>query len=116
MSQFARSWRAAYSGPPPLSRGGGASGLVTAPSLPRPALHRRMIQRGDVLGVGAAGTAPAGHRGPEELAVHREPRLELVGQPVVGMDRRHRAHGLAQPAVDAFVGLDVERAPALVDA
>ena len=32
------------------------------------------------------------------------------------MDRRHRAHGLAQPAVDALVRLDVERAPALIDA
>jgi hypothetical protein len=32
------------------------------------------------------------------------------------MDRRDRAHGLAQPAVDALVRVNIEHAPPLIDA
>src|SRR6266480_7805139 len=42
----------------------------------------------------------ADDRLPEELkpwiAINRDPGLEFLRQPVVGMDRRHRAHGFAQ--------------------
>ena len=72
------------------------------------------LQRPDV-GRPAGRAQPVTCR-PEELAVDGEPRRELRRQPVVGVDGLDRTDRLAQAAVDAFVGLDVERAPALVDA
>src|SRR3954452_18231374 len=75
-----------------------------------------MILVGGVLGVGAAGTAPAGHLRAEELAVDRYPRRQFGRQAVVGMDGVDRTDGFAEAAIDAFLRMDVERAPALIDA
>src|SRR5207244_8451259 len=64
----------------------------------------------------APGRADAGDLLVEELGVDRRVVLPLRRHVVLVEDRRHRAHGLARPAVHALVGLDVEHATALVDA
>src|SRR5205809_5358847 len=68
-----------------------------------------------MLRIRAARPAPAGYVGPKEVSVDRDPGLQFLGEAIIRMDRRDRTDGLAQSAIDAFVGLDVERAPALVD-
>src|SRR5699024_11859248 len=52
----------------------------------------------------------------EEVDVGRVVVLPLLGHIVFEEDRLDGADGFAGPAVDAFVGVDVERALALVDA
>src|SRR4029077_5591743 len=75
-----------------------------------------MVKSRRVFRIRTARRAPSRHCGAEEFAVDRDPRLELLRQPVVRMNGRHRAPGLAQPTVDAFVRLDVERTSTLIDA
>src|SRR5712691_4547893 len=52
----------------------------------------------------------------EELLVQLDEVLPLLRGLVLGEDRLHRADGLAGPAVDAFVGVDIEHLRAFVDA
>src|SRR5712691_10041547 len=52
----------------------------------------------------------------EELLVQLDEVLPLLRGLVLGEDRLHRADGLADPAVDAFVGVDIEHLRAFVDA
>src|SRR5699024_5527690 len=52
----------------------------------------------------------------EEVDVRRVVVLPLFGHIVFVEDRLDGAHGFAGPAVDAFVGVDVEAASAFVDA
>src|SRR5262249_32495862 len=66
----------------------------------RPLRLRRRLDAGIVL---------------EELLVHLDEVLPLVGRLVLGEDRLHRAHRLARTTVDALVGMDEELRVALVD-
>src|SRR3989304_4606782 len=50
----------------------------------------------------------------EELLVQVDEVLPLLGGFVLGEDRFHRAYGLAGPAVDALVRMDVEHRLAFV--
>src|SRR6266508_1042342 len=52
----------------------------------------------------------------EELPVQLDEVLPLLRGLVLDEDRLHRADGLAGPAVDAFVGVDIELLRAFVDA
>src|SRR5256885_17226147 len=52
----------------------------------------------------------------EELLVQLDEVLPLIGRLVFREDRLDRADGLASPAVDAFVRMDVEHRLAFVDA
>src|SRR3989441_1412428 len=52
----------------------------------------------------------------EELLVQLDEVLPLIGRLVFREDRLDRAHGLASPAVDALVRMDVEHRLALIDA
>ena len=65
-----------------------------------------MIELGAVALIGAARPAPACHLGSEEVAIDRDPGMQLGRQPVIGMDGRDRADRLAQAA----------RLPAVVEA
>src|SRR4051795_650759 len=89
---------------------------LSCTSLAAPGSDGRMVARGRVLEVRPAGPAPAGHLGTEKFCIDCDPGLQLFREPIVRVNRRNRADGLAQPAVDALVRLDVKRAPALVDA
>src|SRR6185437_13844390 len=83
-------------------------------------------QGGDERGVSAddaelAGTArraerlvAAGERPGEELRVLPGVHLPLLRQIVLVVDRLHRAHRLARPAVHALVRVDVQHPLALV--
>ena len=63
-----------------------------------------------------SGSSTAGQRIGKEPGVVGQERPLVRGQVVLVIDRLDRAHRLARPAVDALVGMDVERAGALVDA
>jgi len=52
----------------------------------------------------------------EEFRIDLCERLLVLRQPVIGVDRRHRADRFAQGAIDAFGRVDVDAAPAHVDA
>src|SRR4029434_6668719 len=52
----------------------------------------------------------------EELLVHFDELLPLIGGLVLCEDRLHRAYRLTGPAVDALVRMDVEHRVAFVDA
>src|SRR6478736_78165 len=104
-------------GPPPMmttstSAEGSATGSVMAACLGRQRRDDGVILREDAGLGGAAGRADV----VEELDVGLVVVLPLVGQIVFVVDRLDGAHRLARPAVDAFVGVDVEAALALVDA
>src|ERR1700742_2485090 len=75
-----------------------------------------MVERCRVFMVRPAGSAPTRHLRSEEFSIDRDPGLQLLREPVVRMNRCDGAHGLAQAAIDALVRLNVERAPALIDA
>src|SRR4051812_19930214 len=82
----------------------------------RPLRDDGVVLVGRVALVRAIGPAPPGHLRTKEFTIDGQPRLQFLGQTVVGMDGLDRAYRLAEPAVDALVGLDVEGTSALVDA
>src|ERR1035441_9434676 len=112
-----RRTRPARGGPPP-----GVLPTVTAARLPargergdqgRVAAHGAQL-RG--TGGGAARLIAAGQRLGEEPRVLPGVALPLVREIVFVVDRLHRAHRLARPAVHALIRVDVKHPLTLVDA
>src|SRR5271156_3111457 len=76
----------------------------------------RMVERADVARIRAAGRAPTGERGREELGVGAFEGALALRQIFAGEYRLDRTDGKAEPAVDALVRLDIHHPAALVDA
>src|SRR3954449_5267446 len=71
---------------------------------------------GRVAHVRAVWAAPPGHIRPKEFTIYGQPGLEFLGEAIIGMDGLYRTYRFAESAVDALVRLDIQGAPALVDA
>ena len=100
----------------------GASRSVGAATLGRPSANRRPPGDDRMVHVArphlgrSARRADAADVVVEPLGVDRGELLPLGRHVVLVEDRRHRADGLARPAVDTLVGVDVEHPRPLVDA
>ena len=75
-----------------------------------------MIERCLVLGISPARRIPARHIRPKKLRIDGHELQHLRWQPFIGMNSTYRADRLAQTAIDTFIGLDINRPAALIDA
>src|SRR6187200_814287 len=82
----------------------------------RPSRDDGVVLVGRIALVRAVRPAPPGHLRPKEFTIYSEPGLQFPRKAIIGMDGLDRTDRLAEPAVDALVRLDVQGAPALIDA
>src|SRR5580700_2992411 len=78
--------------------------------------NERVIDSSPILRPGAARRLPVGRGRAEEFGVYRNQSAFVRRHTVLGEDGLDGTNRHANGAIDAFIGLDVHHAPALVDA